>query len=638
MSNPSKRHHRPADRNNHPSRPSSTPRPPSSSSGINRREMLSATAGAAAAIAAGVGVVAWKSGFGFDLDGRLTSAATPTPTPTVAPNQRPPATTETRVEFPASPETTGMPRMAASEMVEEVGVAALRQSFDDGSFSITEYLEATLGRIDAMDAKGPTLRAVIELNPDAMEIAGQLEEEARRGQIRGPLHGIPVLVKDIFATADDMLTTSGSLAMVENEVIRDAFLVEQLRNAGAVLIGKTNLTEWSNFTGNAPAGWSSRGGQTVNPYITDHTAWGSSTGSAVAVAASYVPIAVGAETDGSIICPASACGVVGLKPTVGLVSRSGGIPITFTQDSPGPIGRTVEDVAYMLNALAGYDPEDVAFGMMARFAPAARFDEFPVQNVGGIDYTKALDPNGLKGARIGVCRGMFGFDPVTDALVEEAIVAMADAGAEIIDEIYMDASSLLADDTGGGTMMIVEFGWGIQNFIDNYMPGGPMTSLQDIVNFNYENAMETLPFSDEDGLAVALSTGTIEDQWYLDLVNSKVSTARDRGIDPVMDLHNLDALIAPSTGLPTPLDDLVFLGSSTQVPSVAGYPSLTLPVGFAGGLPAGMHMFGRAFSEATLLRLAYSLEQNLQARKPPTYLDSAPGDDGSTPSDGTGGA
>lgn len=636
-STPSNQQHRPADRRDRPSRPPERASARSSSSGVNRRELVSA--GAGATIAAGVGIVAWKTGLGFDFDGRNTAAATPTPTPApaVAAAGTPPPTAVARVEFPATPASAGRTRIAGSDMVKEVGVAELRASYDDGEFSIPEYVEATLARIDSMDQTGPSLRAVIELNPGVMDIAEQLDEEARRGQIRGPLHGVPILVKDVFASVDAMRTTSGSIALVENEVIRDAFLVEQLRNAGAVLIGKTNLSEWSSFTGNGPAGWSSRGGQTVNPYITDHTAWGSSTGSAVAVAASYVPLAVGVETDGSIICPASACGVIGLKPTVGLVSRSGSIPITFTQDSPGPIGRTVEDVAYMLNALVGYDPEDMAFGTMARFAPAARFDAFPVQAAGGVDYTRALDLDGLKGARIGVCRDMFGFDPVTDTLVEDAIAAMEEAGAEIIEDVYMDASYLLSDGIDEANMMIVEFAWGIQNFIDTYMPGGPMTSLQDIVNFNVEHSMETLPFGGEDGLNASLYAGTIEDPWYLDLVERNVTTARDQGIDMVMDGQDLDALIAPATGLPTPLDNLVFLGSSARVPSMAGYPSLTLPVGFAGGLPAGMHMFGRAFSEETLLKLAYSLEQILQARKPPMYLERAPGSGGATPTDVTGG-
>lgn len=632
MSQRLNRQHRSPARHDRPMRPSRHRQAPPPSAGITRRDFLSAGTGATFAL--GVGVAAFKTGVDPGSGGRNSAAATPTPD--LPANEA--SLTETKVEFPATPEPTDIPRIAASDMLEEVSIADIRTAYDDGSFSIVEYVEATLERINAMDSRGPALNAVIEMNPDVMDIAEQLDAEARRGEIRGPLHGVPVLVKDVFASADAMRTTAGSLALAENEVVRDAFLVEQLRNAGAVLIGKTNMSEWSNFTGNGPAGWSSRGGQTVNPYITDHTAWGSSTGSAVAVSASYVPLAIGVETDGSILCPASACGVVGMKPTVGLVSRSGGIPISFTQDSPGPIGRSVEDVAYMLSAIAGYDPEDMAFGHMASYAPAARFSDFPVQDVGGIDYTKALDPNGLKGARIGVCRGMFGFDPETDVHVEEAIVAMAEAGAEIIEDVYMDASYILADGINEGNMMIVEFAWGIQNFIDTYMPHGPMTSLLDIVNFNAENAMYTLPLGGEDGLAVPLYTGTIDDQWYLDLVHSNVTTARDQGIDMAMDTHDLDAMIAPTTGLPTPFSNLQFLGSTSQVPSMAGYPSITLPVGFSRGLPAGMHMFGRAFSEETLLKLAYALEQMLQARRPPTYLDTAPDGDGPTSSDGTGGA
>jgi amidase len=510
----------------------------------------------------------------------------------------------------------------------ETSIAEIRTGLDKGWFTVSEYIEAALERIGSMDQQGPMLNAVIELNPEAMEIAAQLDQEARSGRLRGPMHGIPVLVKDIYATADMMRTTAGSLALADNRVVQDAFMIEVLRDAGAVILGKTNLTEFSNFRGGTPNGWSSRGGLTVNPHVLTHTAWGSSTGSAVAVASSYVPFSIGSETDGSIICPASACGVVGLKPTVGLVSRRGGLGISFIQDSPGPMGRSVEDVAYALSAMVGYDAQDMAFGQFAAYAPAARFDTMPVPDPGVQDYTRALDKGGLKGARIGVCRSMFGFDPVVDAHVEIALDAMRQAGAEVIDDIYMEAAGIVRDGVGEGNMLIMEFAWNFQNFLDTWMPGGPITSLADVINFNYEHAEETMVHGGQEGLEAALYTGSIEDPWFEELVATNVRATRDDGIDLTMDEYDLDALVAPSTTIPGDMAGNLPFGSSSQVPSMAGYPSLTLPIGYTNGLPAGLHMFGRAFSEKTLLKLAYSLEQSMQVRQAPKYLEEVSWDDG----------
>jgi amidase len=524
------------------------------------------------------------------------------------------------------------PGSSASDLVIETTIAEVRTGLDKGWFTIAEYIEAALERIGRMDQQGPTLNAVIELNPDAMEIAEQLDQEARSGRIRGPMHGIPVLVKDIYATADSMLTTAGSIALEDNRVTKDAFMVETLRNAGAVILGKTNLTEFSNFRGGVPNGWSSRGGQTVNPYVLTHTAWGSSTGSAVAVAASYVPVAIGSETDGSIICPAAACGVVGFKPTVGLVSRRGSLGISFIQDSPGPMGRTVEDVAYALSAMVGYDPQDMAFGRFADYFPAARFETRSVPDAGVQDYTRALDPDGLRGARIGVCRSMFGFDPVVDAHVEIALDAMREAGAEVIDDIYMEAAGIVRDGVSEGNMLVMEFAWSFQNFLDTCMAGGPITSLADVINFNYEHPEQTLAYGGQEGLEVALNAGSIDDPWFEELVATNVRTARDEGIDLTMDEFGLDALVAPSAGIPGSIAENLFPGSSSQVPSMAGYPSLTLPIGYTNGLPAGLQIFGRAFSENTILKLAYSLEQALQLRQAPQYLEAVPWDTDVTPS------
>lgn len=613
------------------------PSPPSKRSirkqAVTRREILSATAGAS--VAGGVGLFAWKSGIGSVLGGRSPVTSTP-PAASTLPLSTPPAASGIVIDPTPTPFTTPTPEPGSppSDMVKETSIRELRMAYDKGWFSVSEYAEATIDRIESMDTWGPSLRAVIELNPDAMDIAEQLDREAREGRIRGPLHGVPVLVKDVFATADRMRTTAGSLALGENEAIRDAFLIRRLRDAGAIILGKTNLSEFSNFRGGLPSGWSSRGGQTVNPYVLTHSAWGSSTGSAVAAAASYAPFTIGVETDGSIICPASACGVVGLKPTVGLVSRRGGIPISFTQDSPGPIGRTVEDVAWALSAMAGYDREDMAFGRFADTSPAAAFDRTPVPEPGMKDYTRVLDRDGLRGARIGVCRSMFGFDLRADAHVENALDAMREAGAEVIDDIYMDAAGILRDSGTEGNVLLVEFAWGFQHFLDTYMPEGPIRSLQDVVDYNYAHWEETLSAGGQEGLEAALSAGSINDAWYQELVREHVTTAREQGIDLTMDMYKLDALVAPSAPIPNSLMAENFSGSSTQVPSMAGYPSLTLPIGYSSELPAGLHMFGRAFSEGTLLRLAYSLEQTLQARMVPEYLDEAPWsteDDWSTP-------
>lgn len=515
--------------------------------------------------------------------------------------------------------------MPASDMVEETGIAEIRRGYDEGWFSVEEYIQASLDRINAMDQQGPGLNAVIEVNQDALELARALDEEARQGHRRGPMHGIPVLLKDVFATNDDMRTTAGSLALADNDVVQDAFIVEALREAGAVILGKTNLTEFSNFRGGTPNGWSSRGGQTVNPYITSFSAWGSSTGSATAVAASYVPLSIGVETDGSILCPASACGIVGLKPTVGLVSRRGSLGISFIQDSAGPMGRTVEDVAFGLSAIAGYDPEDMAFdAQFGRFSPAARAG-LP-HGVGERDYTRVLDPEGLRSARIGVCRSLFGVDAHVDAHVETALEAMREAGAEVIDDIYMDAAGMVAGSHTEGNMLVMEFGWKLQRFLDTYMPYGPVRSLEDVIEFNNWHADTALVYGGQDGLELALWAASVEDPWFEELVTTNTTTTRDYGIDLVMDQFDLDALVAPTTSLPTSLAADALLGSSTQVPSMAGYPSLTMPIGYTFGIPAGIHLFGRAFSEQTLLRLAYGLEQTLQARRPPEYLPEPPAD------------
>ncbi len=544
------------------------------------------------------------------------------------------ALTGTRISFPRAsaqtPEASGsdgtsggFTRRSGDDIIVETSVADLREALDNQEFSIEHVVEASLARIEALDQQGPTLNAMIELNPDALEIAARLDEELRAGQIRSPLHGIPVVLKDVFATADSMLTTSGSLAMVDNRAIADAFVVQQMRDAGMVILGKGNMTEWSNFRGNGmPNGWSSRGGLTVNPYVTSHSAWGSSTGPAVAVAASYAPLSIGVETDGSIICPAAASGVVGMKPTVGLVSRRGTMAVSFSQDSPGPIGRTVKDVAYLLEVMAGYDPDDIAFGELGTTFPWANFPEFPVPDQGARSYVKTLDSAGLEGTRVGVVRSFFGFDPEADRHTEDALRAMREAGAEIVDDLYMETYGEFQDAIGEGNVIAAEFTYNLHQFLSTYTPDGPIFTIDDILAFYWDHQEETEFWGEGDGLLIAQDTSpdAIYEDWYLEQLELNHTLTREQGIDLLMDDNDLDVLVAPTCGIPTEAWANDFPGSSTQASSMAGYPSITLPVGYTNGLPAGMHLFGRAFSERKLLRYAYALEQMLDIRRAPGYL------------------
>lgn len=518
----------------------------------------------------------------------------------------------------------GFTRRSGDDIIVETTVADMRQALDNQEFSIAHVVEASLARIEALDQQGPTLNAMIELNPDAMDIAARLDEELRAGQVRGPLHGIPVVLKDVFATGDSMLTTAGSLAMMENRPIADAFIVQRMRDAGMVILGKGNMTEWANFRGNGmPNGWSSRGGLTVNPYVTSHSAWGSSTGPAVAVAASYAPLSVGVETDGSIICPAAGTSVVGFKPTVGLVSRHGAIGISFSQDSPGPIGRSVKDVAYLLEVLVGYDPDDMAYGELGTTFPWASFPEFPVPDPGSRSYVKTLDSAGLDDARVGVVRSFFGLDPETDRLAEEAIRAMRELGAEIVDDLYMESYGAFQDGIGEGNIIAAEFTYNLHDYLTSYTPDGPILSIDDLLAFYWDHQEETEFWGEGDGLLIAqnISPDVIYEDWYLEQLDLNHSLTREQGIDLLMDENELDVLVAPSCPLPTEAWANDFAGSSTQASAMAGYPSLTLPIGYSNGLPAGLHLFGRAFSERKLLRYGYALEQSLNIRRPPEYLD-----------------
>jgi amidase len=507
------------------------------------------------------------------------------------------------------PERIASAALAIGDEVVERSVDDLQRAMTSGQVTARALTQAYLRRIDAVDRQGPSLNSVIELNPDALDIAEQLDIERKAGRVRGPLHGIPVLIKDNIDTADRMKTTAGSLALVEARPLLDAGIVTRLRAAGAVLLGKTNLSEWANFRSeHSTSGWSGRGGLTRNPYALDRNGCGSSTGSGAAVAASLCAVAVGTETDGSIICPSSRNGLVGIKPTVGLVSRSGIIPISATQDTAGPMARTVADAAALLQALAGPDDRDAATKGQT---PAA-------------DYLAALTPDALQGRRIGVMRNFFGFDARVDALMEEAIAAIAAAGATIVDKTNLPTRGQFGD--AEYEVMLYEFKAGIEAYLATLGPGAPMKTLADLIAFNEAHAREEMPYFGQDIFLKAEARGPLVEKAYLAAKAKAARLSRTEGLDKVFARGKVDAVLAPSGG-PAWLTDLVNgdygTGGSSGPAAVSGYPSVTVPAGFVRGLPIGVSFVGPAWSEARLIGIAYAYEQQTKRRRPPQYLPSA---------------
>ena len=490
-------------------------------------------------------------------------------------------------------------------------IDGLQAQMAAGKLTAHELTAAYLARIGQIDKAGPTLNAVIELNPDALAIADKLDAERRAGRVRGPLHGIPVLIKDNIATADRMETTAGSLALVGAPRPRDAGLVARLREAGAVLLGKTNLSEWANFRStSSTSGWSGRGGQTRNPYALDRNPSGSSSGSAVAVAADLCVVAVGTETDGSIVSPSSVCGIVGLKPTVGLVSRAGIIPISVSQDTAGPMARTVRDAAILLGALAAADPRDTATGLR----PA----ELPV------DFAAALKPGALKGARIGVVRGPFSFHPRMDALLTEAVAVMRAAGAVVVDPLDLPVMNKIS--APEDVVLHYEFKDGLNAWFASLGAGAPVKSVAGLIAFDEAHAAQEMPFFAQEELVAAQARGPLTDQAYLDALALSRKLARTEGIDATMDANRLDALVALSCGpawLTDPVNGDHWTGGSTSLAAVAGYPDVTVPAAQVYGLPVGLSFFGRAWSDARLLALAADFEARTTARRAPKFLPRA---------------
>jgi len=493
--------------------------------------------------------------------------------------------------------------------LEEATIVELQEAMQAGRLTARRLAEMYIERIETLDRRGPAINSVAEINPDALDIAAALDHERASSGPRGPLHGIPVLIKDNIATADRMETTAGSLALVGSRPPRDAFVVQGLRKAGALILGKTNLSEWANFRSEySTSGWSGRGGQVLNPYILDRSPCGSSSGSGAAAAANLAAATLGTETDGSIVCPSSVNGLVGIKPTVGLTSRAGVIPIAHSQDTVGPMCRTVADAAAILGALVGLDPRDPATQ-----ASAGMFHS---------DYTKFLDPNGLRGARIGVARKhYFGRIPRVDAIMDAAIQRMQESGAEIIDPADIATAEQMSSSESEHKVLIFEFKADLNRYLAELV-SSPVRTLAEIIAFNNEHASAELPFFGQELFLQAEETTSLSDPEYLAALDENHRLARQEGIDAVMDKFNLDALVAP-TGGPAWTIDLIngdhHLGGSSQPAALAGYPIITVPAASIFGLPVGVSFIGRAFSEPTLIRLAYAFEQATQARRPPQY-------------------
>lgn len=498
--------------------------------------------------------------------------------------------------------------MDNTSWIEEMTISDLQKKYADGQLTVTKVVQTYLDRIEAIDKNGPELNSIIIVNPDALAIADELDRELKEGKSRGPMHGVPVILKDNIDTHDRMPTTAGATVLRNSFPDRDSFIAKKLREAGAVILGKANLSEWANFRADvSSSGWSGVGGQTKNPYILDRNPCGSSSGSGVSVSANLCMLAIGTETNGSIVCPSNNNGIVGLKPTVGLLSRSGIIPISFTQDTPGPMGRTVEDVATALGAMTGTDEND-----SKTVASEGKFYT-------GNEYTRFLKADGVKGKRIGLLKKSMGYSDKVDTLVYKAVSWLRDNGAEVV-EVEMPEESKYGN--ASFEVLLYEFKAGLENYFASLGDDAPVRNLADLIEFNLKDTVE-LKYFDQKLLEMAEKKGDLDSREYKESLAKMLKATRENGIDRVMNENRLDALISP-TGSPAWKTDLVlgdhFVGGSSSLAAVAGYPAITLPMGFIENLPVGITFFGRAWSEPVLLEIAYSYEQGTRHRKAPGFL------------------
>jgi amidase len=503
-----------------------------------------------------------------------------------------------------APVNKKVPTSKDNSWIEELTVAQLQQGYKEGNYTVKDVVQVYLDRINELDKNGPRLNSVIIINPDAMTIADEMDKELAAGTTRGPMHGVPVILKDNIDTHDRMPTTAGATALRNSFPVSDSYVARKLREAGAIIIAKSNLSEWANFRAKmSSSGWSGVGGQTRNPYVLDRNPCGSSSGSGVAVSANLCMIAIGTETNGSIVCPSNNNGIVGIKPTVGLISRTGIIPISFTQDTPGPMGRTVEDVAIALGVLTGIDSTD-----------SKTFDS---RNKSYTDYTVFLKTDGLKGKRIGLIKKSMGFSEKVDTLMNKTVAYLRTHGAEVVDiefpkENYEDASF---------QVMLYEFKDGLNKYLATAGNQLPVKNIRDLINFNKADSIE-LRYFDQDLLIQAEKKGDLNSPEYKKALSEMTKATREDGIDKIMKTNKLDAIMAP-TGSPAWKTDMLlgdhFVGGSSSLAAISGYPAITVPMGFIDELPVGVTFFSKAWNESVLIEIAYSYENGTKHRKAPKY-------------------
>lgn len=497
--------------------------------------------------------------------------------------------------------------------MKEYSISELQKLFLTNTLSSEKLVSLYLEQIEKIDKQGPKVNAILEINPDAMQIAQQLDQERQNGKMRSPLHGIPVILKDNINTHDKMMTTAGSLALLNNFPSKDAFIVQNLREAGAIILAKANLSEWANFRStHSSSGWSSRGGQTKNPYVLDRSPCGSSSGSAVAVATNMCTVAIGTETDGSVICPSHINSIVGLKPTMGLLSRTGIIPIAHSQDIAGPMGRTVEDVALLLGAMVGKSPRDPSDP--STLEPNHEFQ---------IDYTQILNLNALQGKRIGVARTLFDLNHHIDPLMEKSIKKLKEIGAIIIDPAKIEFPSKIEE--AEFLALLYEFKADLNKYLANVDGNLPVHSMEELITFNSDHSTETMPYFKQEIVKMAQEKGSLESDEYLKAIQTCKILAQEKGLVATFKENELDAIIAPTGNPAWPIDHINgdhYTGSSTSPAAISGFPSITIPMGYVFELPVGISFIGQKFSENDLLSFAYALEQAIKVRHPPNYLPS----------------